>query len=184
MSGDVYSSIIQSGKKQKLSFALFTRVSQVALVVKNPPANAENMRDSGSTPGSGRSLGGGHGSPLQYSRLENPMDRGAQWATVHGVTKNWTQLKRLSMHGTQNSIPLEISQTQNASSFLCSVAQSCLTLCNLTDCSLPGSSVHGIFQARILEWVSISFSWGSSQPMNQTCSSYHISCIADGFFYC
>ena len=48
---------------------------QVALVVKNPPANARDMRDSGSIPGSGRSLGGGHGNPLQYSCLENPMDR-------------------------------------------------------------------------------------------------------------
>ena len=48
------------------------------------------------------------------------------------------------------------------------VAQSCLTLCNLMDCSLPGSSVHGIFQSRVLEWVAISFSRGSSQPRDQT----------------
>ena len=48
------------------------------------------------------------------------------------------------------------------------VAQSCLTLCDLIDCSLPGSSVHGIFQARILEWVAISFSRGSSQPRDGT----------------
>ena len=53
-------------------------------VVKDLPANAG---DSGSIPGSGRSPGGGHGSPLQYSCLENPMDRGAWQATVHGVTK-------------------------------------------------------------------------------------------------
>ena len=51
--------------------------SQVALVVKNPPANAGDIRDVGSIPGSGRPPGGGHGSPLQYSYLENPMDRGA-----------------------------------------------------------------------------------------------------------
>ena len=51
--------------------------SQVVLVVKNPPANAEDIRDAGSIPGSGRSPGGGHGNPLQYSCLENPMDRGA-----------------------------------------------------------------------------------------------------------
>ena len=44
------------------------------------------------------------------------------------------------------------------------VAQSCLTLCNPMDCSLPGSSVHGIFQAIVLEWIAISFSRGSSQP--------------------
>ena len=52
-------------------------LSQEALVVKNPPANAEDGEDEGSIPGLGRSLGGGHGSPLQYSCLENPMDRGA-----------------------------------------------------------------------------------------------------------
>ena len=54
-----------------------------------------------------------------------------------------------------------------------SVAQSCLTLCNSMDCSLPGSSVHGILQARILEWVVISYSRGSSQPKDQT----QVSCI-------
>ena len=60
----------------------------MALEVKNPPANAGNMRDSGSVPGLGRGPGRGHGNPLQYSRLENPMDRGAWWATVHRVTKS------------------------------------------------------------------------------------------------
>ena len=53
------------------------RASQVALAVKNPPANAGDIRDVGSTPGSGRSPAGGHDNPLQYSCLENPMDRGA-----------------------------------------------------------------------------------------------------------
>ena len=48
------------------------------------------------------------------------------------------------------------------------VAQSCLTLCDLMDCSLPGSSIHGIFQARVLEWVAISFSKGLSQPRDHT----------------
>ena len=67
--------------------------SQVALVVKNPPANAGDVRDTGSVPGSGRSPGGGHGNPLQYSCLENPMDRGDWWATVHRVTQSWTRLK-------------------------------------------------------------------------------------------
>ena len=56
-------------------------------VVKNPPASA---RDAGSVPGSGRSPGGGNGSPLQYSCLENPKDRGALQAIVHGVTKSRT----------------------------------------------------------------------------------------------
>ena len=58
--------------------------------VKNLPANAGDVRDSGSIPGSGRSPGGGHGNPLQYSCLENPMDREAWRDIVHGVAKNWT----------------------------------------------------------------------------------------------
>ena len=53
------------------------RASQVALVVKNPPANAGDIRDMGSIPGLGRSPGGRYGNPLQYSCLENPMDKGA-----------------------------------------------------------------------------------------------------------
>ena len=61
-------------------------------MVKNLPANAGDTGDGGSTLGSGRSPGEGNGNPLQYSSLENPMDRGAWWATVHGVTKNWTQM--------------------------------------------------------------------------------------------
>ena len=56
-------------------------------VVKNPPACARDTRDVGSIPGPGRSPGGGHGNPLQYSCLENLMDRGAWWATVHEVTE-------------------------------------------------------------------------------------------------
>ena len=62
-------------------------------MVKNPPANAGDIRDVGSITGSGRSPGGGHGKPLQDSCLENPMDRGTWLARVHGFTKSWTQLK-------------------------------------------------------------------------------------------
>ena len=62
--------------------------SQVALVVKNLPANAGDIRDVVSTPGSGRYPGGGNGNPLQYSRLENPMDRGTWQAAVHRVTRS------------------------------------------------------------------------------------------------
>ena len=58
--------------------------------------------------------------------------------------------------------------------YLNEVAQSCLTLCNPMDCSPPGSSVHGILQARILEWVAISFSRESSEPRDRT----QVSCIA------
>ena len=61
-------------------------------MVKNLPANAGDIRDLGSIPGSGRSPGGGNGNPLQCSCLENPMDRGALWAIVHGVAKHRTRL--------------------------------------------------------------------------------------------
>ena len=64
--------------------------SQVGLVVKNLPANAEDIGDAGSIPGLGRSPGGGHGYLLQYSCKENPMDGGAWWVIVHRVAKNWT----------------------------------------------------------------------------------------------
>ena len=69
-------------------------------VVKNPPANAGDTGDLGLIPGSGRSPEAGNGNPLQYSSLENPMDRGAWWAIVHRITKsrtwlgNWTQSTR------------------------------------------------------------------------------------------
>ena len=59
-------------------------------MVKNPPVNAGDIRDVGSVLGSGRSSEGGHGNPLHYSCLENPMDRGAWRAAVHGVTKSQT----------------------------------------------------------------------------------------------
>ena len=56
-------------------------------MVKNPPASAGDIRDTGSIPGLGRFPGEGNGNPLQYSCLGNPMDRGAWWAVVHGVAK-------------------------------------------------------------------------------------------------
>ena len=74
--------------------------SQVVLVVKNPSANAGDTRDRSSISGSGwgRSPGEGKGNPLWYSCLENPMDRGAWWATVNRVAKSWARLKRHSVH--------------------------------------------------------------------------------------
>ena len=66
---------------------------QMALVVKNLTANTGDVRDMSSIPGLGRSSGGGNDNPFQYFCLEEPMDRGASWATVHRVAKSWTQLK-------------------------------------------------------------------------------------------
>ena len=99
--------------------------------------------------------GGGHGSLLQYSCLENLMDRGAWWDRVHGVAKSWSQLKQLSMHA--SILPL----------FCCSGTKSCPTLSDPMDCSPPSSSVHGVPQARILEWVANPFSRQSSQTRNR-----------------
>ena len=62
----------------------------MVLVVKSLPASAGDIRNMGSIPGLGRSPGGGNGNALQYSCLENSMDRGAWWATVHGVAKSWS----------------------------------------------------------------------------------------------
>ena len=70
--------------------------SQVELVVKNPPANAGDVRDVGSIPGLGRSPGGGNDNSFQYSSLENPMDRGAWQVIVHRLAKSQTRLKQLS----------------------------------------------------------------------------------------
>ena len=64
-----------------------------AVVVKNPPANAGDIRDAGSIPGLGRSPGGGNGNSLQYSCWKNTMNRGSWWVTVHRVAKSWTWLK-------------------------------------------------------------------------------------------
>ena len=87
-------------------------------MVENPTANAGDV---GLIPGSERSPGGRNGNTVQYSYLENPMDRGAWWATVHSVTKSWTRLKWLSM---QSSVPGSIY-----SHFLKAISQTCGSLC-------------------------------------------------------
>ena len=71
----------------------------MALVEENQPASAGKARDVGSIPGLGTSSGGGHVNSLRYPCLENPRDRGAWQATVHGIAKSRTQLKCLSTHG-------------------------------------------------------------------------------------
>ena len=101
-----------------------------------------------------RDTGEENGNPLQYPFLGNPMGKEAWWARVHGVAKCWTQL---SDHRTTSMLEIRISVHVWKESES-EVAQSCPTLCDPMDCSLPGSSIHGIFQARILEWGAISFS--------------------------
>ena len=170
-------------------------------------------------PGSGRSPGEGNGNPLQYSCLENPMDRGACWATVHGVTKSRTWLSWLILCelfivnlslpecSSLNAPEYLISDWMNgglawgSNPFLylwpygsqfktvyvcvCMSAkslQSCLTLCHPMNCSPRGSSVRGVLQARIPEWVAISFSSGSSQPRDRA-HVFYVSCIGRQVLY-
>ena len=82
--------------------AMWHRASQVALEVKNPPANAGDKRDVGSIPGLGRSPNEGNGNPLLYFCLENPRDRAVWWAAVQRVAKSSTRLKQLSTCSIRN----------------------------------------------------------------------------------
>ena len=92
---------LHGNRMGKTSYYLGTAVAYAGLPPwlsgKESTCNAGAIRDTGSIPGSERSPGGKHGNPLQYSYLENPMDRGAWKASVHGVEKSWTRLKRPSM---------------------------------------------------------------------------------------
>ena len=97
----------------------------------------QEMQETSSIPELGSSLGEGNGNPLQYSCQGNSMDRGAWQATVHEVAKSWSAA---------------------AAAVAAKLLQSCPTLCNPIDGSPPGSPVPRILQARILEWVAISFS--------------------------
>ena len=105
-------------------------------------------------------IGEWNGNPLQYSCLENPRDRGAWWAAVCGVTQSQTRLKRLRS-----------SSSSNIQSVMSDSLQP-------YGCSLPVSSVPGILQARILEWIAFPFSRGSSWPRDQT----WVFCIAGRLF--
>ena len=122
-------------------------------MVKYLPANARDAGDAGLIPQLGRSPGEEHGNPLQYSCLENPTDRGAWWAAVHGVAKESDTTDHLN-NNNNKMVRTCLSEMMSESE----VAQSCLTPCDAVDCSLPGSSVHGILQARVLECFAISFS--------------------------
>ena len=96
------------------------------------------------------------------------MDRGAWRATVHGIAKSRTQWSDLAC--------MAVLSWESVSHSVVSDS------CNPMDCSPPGSSAHGILQARILEWVAMSYSMGSSQPKDQTCIS-HVFCIGRQVLY-
>ena len=94
---------IHGGHKESDMTELLSSQTLLALVVKNLPVDTGDLKDSNSISGLGRSPGGGHGNPLQYS-YQNPMDRGPWWATVDGVAKSQTELKQLSKIGTHSSV--------------------------------------------------------------------------------
>ena len=202
---------------------------------KEPTCQWGDLRDEGSIPGWGRSPRGGHNNLLQHSCLENPMDRGASWATLYRVRlqrvrHNWSDLacmyciyprslsyayldpktsrggfSELFDHRTSSPFLLLfffIMQfkwclvgdwcytEQSLGNFLWKwkwmvkmlVTQLCPTLCHPMDCSLPGSSLHGILQARILECLSMPSSRGSSPPGDQTLVSF-VSCVGRWVLY-
>ena len=165
---------------------------------KEPACDEEDAGDTaGLISGLRRSPAGGLGKPLQYSCLDNPMNKPAWRASVHSIAENQAWLKQLSTSRQEISWNLRVADSQHRwvtldvqqgslggfwySSLLLS-AQALLShrLCDPMDCSPPGSSVHGILQARILEWVAIPSSRGSSWPRDQTHISW-LSCIAGGF---
>ena len=100
--GHLVSHLIQG--HLKASWAL-SGASQGALVVKNPPSYVGDVRDAGSISELGRSPGEGNGNPLRYSFLENPMDRGAWWATVHGVAQSQANQRDLARTGIECGCP-------------------------------------------------------------------------------
>ena len=82
----------------ELNWTIISLFEELAPVIKNPPASAGDITDWSSIPGLGRCPGKGKGYPLQYSSLENSLDRGAWRTLAHGVSKRWTWLKQLSIH--------------------------------------------------------------------------------------
>ena len=92
LKNNLKSVLVMMGISKLINKLLFQNSCDCRVVVKNPSANAEDTRDLGLMPGSGRSSGVGNGNPPQYSCWENSMDRGAWQAIVHGVTKSWTRL--------------------------------------------------------------------------------------------
>ena len=134
------------------------------------------------------------GTPLQYSCLENPMDGGAWWAAAHGVAKSWTRLSNFTFTHILQILPPNWDKLAQGlaygkcsvnvcwmkkwmSTYLCLRAKSlqlCPILGDTMDCSPPGSSVQGILQARILEWVAVPSSKGSSWSRDRTHVSLYL----------
>ena len=124
---------------------------------KESACSTGDMGDIGSIPGLGRSLGEGNGNPFQYSCLENITDRGAWRATVHGVTKSQTQLKRLSMHVHTRGIQmLSVITGHHSRRFQCSACELERNRAKRTSETTTGFSVHPHGRHWHLEWTNSS----------------------------
>ena len=162
-----------------------TQAPQVTLVVKNPPANAGDLRDAGLIPGSGRSPGGGHGNPFQYFFYDLPLSilffnsifnwRITALQYCDGFCHTWTWISHMhkcvpSVLNLPHPIPQNCHRV-HACTYCCMHAKSsplCPTFCDTMDWGPPGSSVHGILQVKIQEWVAMPSSRESSWPRDQT----------------
>ena len=131
---------------------------------------------------SGSSVGEGNGTPLQHSCLENPMDGGAWWAIVHGVAKSRTRLSDFTFTFHFHALEKEMATHSSVLAWRIPGTGKPGELPSMGShrighdwsdlAAAAGSSVHGIFQARILEWGALSFSRGSSQPRDRTWVSH------------
>ena len=169
-----------------------------ALVVKNPPANAGVKRDMGSrSPRSGRSPGRGHGNPLQYSCLQDRMDREAWWATVHGAAKGRTGRKRLSTHShaggfaagkasllkATNNQPWQQQYWANADSWMSSLFFPAM---GISPCSALSQNVcienkadypcDGFIEGELLMQVNKVWGWGKKRPRTRRAEGLRSQC--------
>ena len=131
------------------------------------------------------SLGGGHGNPLQYSCLENPMDRGAWRVTVQEVIKRWAWLKQLSMHAMWFKESINISRNLVIMNILTLKCRQRSIMYSERACSVCGDCQAPLsmgFPARILEWIANSSPRGSSWPKDRNCVS-HVSFIGRWILY-
>ena len=131
----------------------------MALVVKNLQANAGDLRDKGSIPESGRSPGEGHDNSLQYPCLENPMDRGAWWATFQGVTEGRTWLKWLSTQAFQLGSHRQLKQ--NSFPRWNNTIMGGVWVENVPGAVFSFSAT--VYKSHILSWRTVSVAWGGTE---------------------
>ena len=123
----------------------------MVLVVKNLPANAGDVRNMGLIPGTGRSLRGGHGNPLQYSSLEDPMGRGAWWATVHRVAESDTNEATSHIHTHIHTHTPSKSRVTNLMIFpLQLMSHSNSAVYFVISCKLPSPNLFNLVSMKVI----------------------------------